>query len=68
MKTIFGTLSIEFRDEKNKIKLAELGKRLSSLVLPNTYDLKVYSNKVPDAIYLLTIAVHDYHFSKRGIE
>ncbi len=68
MKTIVGTLSIQFRDEKNNIPLAELHKRLSSLVLPNKYDVNIYSNKIPDAIYLLTIAVHDYHFGKRGTE
>ncbi len=66
MKTIFGTLSTEFRDEKNGIPLAEFRKRLSSLVSVNKYDLKVYSNKLPDAMYLLIIAVHDYNFEKQG--
>jgi hypothetical protein len=68
MKTKFGTQSAEFHDEKNKNRLAEFRKRLSSILLANKYDFTVYSDKIPDAVYLLTIAVHDYQFSKQGTE
>jgi hypothetical protein len=64
MTTKFATMSIEFWDEKNKTRLAQLQKRLSSIILTNRYDLTVFSNKIPDAIYFLTVAVHDYNVSK----
>jgi hypothetical protein len=68
MKTKFGTQSAEFHDEKNKNRLAEFRKRFSSILLPNKYDFTVYSDKIPDAVYLLTIAVHDYQSSKKNTE
>ncbi len=66
MKTKIGTMAIEFRDEKNKSRLGELRRRLSSVLLASKYDLAVFSNKLPDAVYLLTLAVHEYQLSKQG--
>jgi hypothetical protein len=66
MKTKVGTMSIEFFDEKNKNRLAVLRRRFSSVLLASKYDFAVFSNKIPDAIYLLTLAVHEYQFSKKG--
>jgi hypothetical protein len=67
MKTKVGlSMAIEFHDEKNKNRLGVLRRRLSSVLLASKYDLAVFTDKLPDAIYLLTLAVHEYQLSKQG--
>ena len=65
MKTKVGTPAMEFHDAKGGNRLGELRRRLSSVLRASTYDLAIFSNKLPDAIYLLALAVYDYHFFKQ---
>jgi hypothetical protein len=61
------TLTSEIRDEQRPdYILARIRKRLASYLWSNKYDLQVYTNELPDAIYLLAIAAYDYN-SPRNI-
>ncbi len=54
------SLTTEFRDEQQpNYILAQFRMRLISVVWSNKYDLQVYTNEFPDAIYLLALAAYD---------
>lgn len=56
------SLTTEIRDEQQpNYILARIRKRLSSFLWSNKYDLEVYTNELPDLIYLLTIVATDYN-------
>ena len=58
------SLTTEFRDEQQpSYVLARFRMRLSSVVWSNKYDLQVYTNDLPDLIYLLALAAYDYNIS-----
>jgi hypothetical protein len=48
----------KFSDANGEL-LAEYGIRRLSIFLTNTYDMKIFSSKYPDLIYLLALAVRD---------
>ncbi|CAF1075586.1 unnamed protein product [Rotaria sordida] len=60
------SLTTEIRNEQppNYI-LARMRLRLSSIILPNKYDLQVYTNELPDVIYFLALAAYDYNNGRR---
>ncbi len=56
------SLTTEIRDEQQpNYILARIRMRLSSMLWSNKYDLQVYTNDLPDAIYLLALAAYDYN-------
>ena len=56
------TYTIEIRDElQPNYVLARVHTRLSSLILSNRYDLQVYTNELPDTVYILALAAYDYN-------
>lgn len=56
------SLTTSIRDEQQpNYVLARIKKRLSSFVWSNKYDLEVYTNELPDLIYLLTLVAYDYN-------
>ena len=64
-KNLF-SLIYEIRDEQwpNNV-LARIKKRLSSIIWSNKYGLDVYTNELPDVIYLLSIFAFDYSDTSR---
>ena len=60
MTTGFNPFHTEFHDETNGALLARVQKRLISLVWTNIYDLEIFSDDVPKAIYILALAAHDH--------
>jgi hypothetical protein len=65
IKSKIGAMAIVFRDEKTGNRLGECRRRFSSILLPSMYDVVIFSNKIPDAIYLLGLVVYGYNLSKR---
>ncbi len=60
------SLTAEIRDEQQpNYILAQMRTRLSSFIWSNKYDLQVYTNELPDIIYLLAIVAYDYNNSDR---
>ncbi len=58
-------LTTEIRDEQQpNFILARMRKRLVSYIWSNKYDLQVYTNELPDTIYLLAIAAYDYNSAR----
>lgn len=60
MTTGFNPFHTEFHDETSGILVARVQKRLISLVWANIYDLEIFSDDVPKAIYILALAAHDH--------
>jgi hypothetical protein len=56
----FASWTSEFRDENDGKVLARYDKKLISLVWASKYELKVYSDKLPDAIYILGLVARDH--------
>ncbi|CAF3398335.1 unnamed protein product [Rotaria sp. Silwood1] len=55
------SLTTEIRNEQSSnYVLAQMKLSLSSIILPNKYDLQVYTNELPDVIYLLAVVAYDY--------
>ena len=60
------SLTTEIRDEQQfNYVLARIRIRLVSAVWANKYDLEVYTNELPDVIYLLALAAYDYNHAER---
>jgi len=60
------SLTTEIRDEQQlNYVLARIRQRLSSMLWSNKYDLEVYTNELPDIIYVLALAVYDYNNTER---
>jgi hypothetical protein len=65
MEHIAFSLTTEIRDERQpNFILARMSKRLVSIIWSNKYDLQVYTNELPDTIYLLAIAAYDYNSAR----
>lgn len=61
------TFTSEIRDDLAPFYvLARIRKRLSSIILPNRYDLQIYTNELPDIIYFLAVAAYDHNNSVGG--
>lgn len=60
METKFASLTTEFRYQNQEIKLASFSKRLISFVWSNKYDLELFSNELPEAIYIMALAAKDH--------
>jgi hypothetical protein len=58
MKSEVGSLTSKFYDESQQL-LAEIRLRPTSIFITNKYDMKVFSNKYPEQIYLLGLAARD---------
>lgn len=57
----------EIRDELMKdYILADIRYRTRSLFLNNQYELRILTNDLPDAIYILAVAAYDYNRSRRN--
>lgn len=56
------TLTTEISDEQQQRDyiLARIKMRLTSAIWSNKYDLQVYTDELPDAIYLLAAATYHY--------
>jgi hypothetical protein len=55
------SLTTEIRDaQQPDYVLARFRIRLTSVVWSNKYDLQVYTNELPDVIYILALAAYDY--------
>ena len=66
MEHSIASLTTRFSDEnQNGQLLAEYILSLSSVVWANKYTLKVYSNDIPDAIYIFGLTVRDYLGTQR---
>jgi hypothetical protein len=59
METKFGSLTTTFQYEFQNEILAKIQKRSIAFIWSNKYDLHLFSNQFPDAIYFLSIAVKD---------
>ncbi|CAF2549784.1 unnamed protein product [Rotaria sp. Silwood2] len=59
------SLTTEIRNEQppNDV-LARIRTKLSSFILPNKYDLEIYTNELPDVIYLLALVAYDYNHGR----
>lgn len=56
------SLTTRFYDEQQpNITLAKFDKRLASYLFVNKFDMEIFAKDVPDAIYLLGLAVRDRH-------
>ena len=60
MEFTFKTWSNEFIDENNGAVLAKFNRRLSSLIWTDKYELNVFSDKLPDAAYILGIVAMNH--------
>jgi hypothetical protein len=61
------SLTTEIRDEQqSNYILARIRIRLASILLPNKYDLQIYTNELPDVIYLLALTAYDYNNAPRA--
>ena len=55
------SLTTEFRDEQQpNYLLARMRLRPVSLIWTNKYDLQVYTNDLPDVIFMLALIAYDY--------
>jgi hypothetical protein len=54
-----GSLTSKFYDEDRQL-LAQTRIRLTSIFITNKYDMKIFSNKYPEQIYLLGLAARDH--------
>jgi hypothetical protein len=60
-----GSLTTRFyNDNANGMLIAQFEKRIESFILPNQYNMQVFSDDVPDAIYLLSLAAKDHNLLK----
>ena len=71
MEHSIASLTTRFFDENQNGQLvAEYVVSLSSLVWANKYTMKIYSNNIPDAIFMLGLSVRDFiitqHRSKKS--
>jgi hypothetical protein len=57
------THSSKFLDANGDL-LAQFKIRLSSILWTNKYDMQIFSNKYPEQIYMLALAVRDHLGSK----
>jgi len=56
------SLTTEIRDEQQPYYIhARIKMRLTSVVWSNKYDLQVYTDELPDVLYLLALAAYDYN-------
>ena len=66
MEHSIASLTTRFSDEdRNGQMLAEYKVSLSSVLWATKYTLKVYSNEIPDAIYIFGLTVRDYITTKQ---
>jgi hypothetical protein len=67
MESEVGSLTSKFYDEDRQL-LAQTRIRLTSIFITNKYDMKIFSNKYPEQIYLLGLAARDHLISstKKG--
>ena len=62
------SLTAEIRDtQQPDYVLARVRQRLESVLWSNRYDLQVYTNDLPDVIYILALSAYDYNHSNRII-
>ncbi|CAF2042674.1 unnamed protein product [Rotaria magnacalcarata] len=56
------SLTTSFHDgnQSDHTCLAKFHMRVQSLIWVNQYDMHIYSNIIPDSIYLLSLAIRDY--------
>jgi hypothetical protein len=65
MDNELASLTTRFYDEDaNGIMMAQFEKKLESFIFANQYNMEVYSDDVPDAIYLLSLAAKDHNLLK----
>ena len=61
------TAQMEIRDGQiQDYILANVRQRVRSLFINNQYELRVFSNDVPDVVYILAVAAYDYNRSRRS--
>jgi hypothetical protein len=63
LKKKFGSFTNKFFDKDGKL-VAQFRLRPASLFWTNEYDMKIYSDKYPEQIYLLALAVIDHILSR----
>jgi hypothetical protein len=63
MENEVASLSSKFRDVNGDL-FAEFKMQHSSILRPHKYDMQIFSNKYPEQIYLLALAVRDHLDSK----
>ncbi len=60
------SFTVKFRDTNGQL-LAQFRIRLASIFVTNKYDMKIFSNKYPEQIYLLGLAALDRITSSKNI-
>jgi len=61
------SFTVKFRDTNGQL-LAQFRIRLASIFVTNKYDMKIFSNKYPEQIYLLGLAALDGITSSKNIK
>jgi hypothetical protein len=58
------SMTVDFRDYSEGTLLAQYDKKFISLIWSNKYELRVFSNKFPDAICFLGLVARDHRVAQ----